>query len=131
MPRCEPDATLSMNEASRNEEMPLLTSEASAERTEPFVAARTREIHARQALALAIVRAEATYVCAARQLSELDELLAAVRLRLRAGGYLVPTTAPDHRPLEERSQLDATDQGRSSRLPGEPANRGHRRLAHA
>jgi hypothetical protein len=100
-----------------------------AERTEPAGTAIARELGARQALALAIVRADATYLFAAQRLAELDGFLAGVRRSLDAGGYLVPATTP----ATDRSRkgaLDATYQGRCGRISGEPANRRHRRLAH-
>src|SRR5262245_14134664 len=72
------------------------------DRAEPADTALARELGARKALALAIVRAQATYVLASRRLTELDEHLDWVRLRLRAGGYLAPP-----QPRTDRSKKGA------------------------
>ena len=49
---------------------------------------RVREERARVALAVALHRALRTCATAARELDDLDAHVAAVRLRLRAAGYL-------------------------------------------
>jgi hypothetical protein len=56
-----------------------------------LTAARVREVHARRNLALAIARAERTYLLAVRNLEEFDEYLSTIRAQLEKAGYLSAT----------------------------------------